>query len=275
MQRSIATISVSGTLPEKLHAIAAAGFDAVEIFDQDLYDYHGTPIEIRKMAQNLGLKIALFQPCRNVEGESRDQWKHNLERVRRKFEIMHQLGCDRMLLCSNASAECSADINLQIADLSHVAQLAEQHGITVGYEALSWGTHVNHYRQAWDRVRVVNSPSMGIVLDSFHILARGDQLDQLVDIPLEKIIFVQLADAPRLDMDFQQWSRRFRCFPGQGALPIVEFARRLAEKGYSGLWSLEIFNQEFDRMKPLPVAENGFRSLQYIEQKITQSKALS
>jgi sugar phosphate isomerase/epimerase len=32
MQRSIATVSLSGTLPEKLEAIAAAGFDGVEIF---------------------------------------------------------------------------------------------------------------------------------------------------------------------------------------------------------------------------------------------------
>ena len=36
MQRSIATVSLSGTLPEKLEAIAAAGFDGVEIFENDL-----------------------------------------------------------------------------------------------------------------------------------------------------------------------------------------------------------------------------------------------
>ena len=35
MQRSIATVSLSGTLPEKLEAIAAAGFDGVEIFEND------------------------------------------------------------------------------------------------------------------------------------------------------------------------------------------------------------------------------------------------
>lgn len=31
MLRSIATVSISGTLPEKLHAIAAAGYQGVEI----------------------------------------------------------------------------------------------------------------------------------------------------------------------------------------------------------------------------------------------------
>ncbi len=33
MLRSIATVSISGTLPEKLHAIAAAGYQGVEIFE--------------------------------------------------------------------------------------------------------------------------------------------------------------------------------------------------------------------------------------------------
>lgn len=43
MLRSIATVSISGTLPEKLHAIAAAGYQGVEIFENDLLYYTGTP----------------------------------------------------------------------------------------------------------------------------------------------------------------------------------------------------------------------------------------
>ena len=35
MLRSIATVSISGTLPEKLHAIAAAGYQGVAIFEND------------------------------------------------------------------------------------------------------------------------------------------------------------------------------------------------------------------------------------------------
>ena len=38
MRRSIATVSLSGTLPEKLEAAAAARFDGVENFENDLLD---------------------------------------------------------------------------------------------------------------------------------------------------------------------------------------------------------------------------------------------
>ncbi|MFN2992443.1 bifunctional sugar phosphate isomerase/epimerase/4-hydroxyphenylpyruvate dioxygenase family protein [Serratia plymuthica] len=272
MFRSIATVSIAGTLPEKLEAIAAAGFDGVEIFENDLLYYPGKPADIRRLAQDLGLAITLFQPFRDFEGGPRDRLAANLERVRRKFALMQELGCDRMLLCSNVAPDCSADIDLQIEDLGRLANLAQQQGIVVGYEALAWGRHVNRYRQAWERVRAVDSPALGLVLDSFHILALGDNLDQLDDIPAEKISFLQLADAPLMNMDVIEWSRHFRCFPGQGELPLVEFVRRLVEKGYAGPWSLEIFNDGFRATPSAPTAQDGLRSLLYLEEQVAATQ---
>ena len=91
MLRSIATVSISGTLPEKLHAIAAAGYQGVEIFENDLLYYTGTPADIRNLAADLGLKITLFQPFRDFEGASRTQFAANLARAKRKFALMHEL----------------------------------------------------------------------------------------------------------------------------------------------------------------------------------------
>ncbi|WP_346828375.1 bifunctional sugar phosphate isomerase/epimerase/4-hydroxyphenylpyruvate dioxygenase family protein [Serratia inhibens] len=272
MFRSIATVSIAGTLPEKLEAIAAAGFDGVEIFENDLLYYPGKPADIRRLAQELGLAITLFQPFRDFEGGPRDRLAANLERVRRKFALMQELGCHRMLLCSNVAPDCSAEIELQIEDLGRLADLAQQQGMVVGYEALAWGRHVNRYRQAWERVRSVDSPALGLVLDSFHILALGDTLDQLDDIPAEKISFLQLADAPLMNMEVIEWSRHFRCFPGQGELPLVEFARSLVEKGYAGPWSLEIFNDGFRATPSAPTAQDGLRSLLYLEEQVAATQ---
>lgn len=272
MFRSIATVSIAGTLPEKLEAIAAAGFDGVEIFENDLLYYPGKPADIRRLAQELGLAITLFQPFRDFEGGPRDRLAANLERVRRKFALMQELGCDRMLLCSNVAPDCSAEIELQIEDLGRLACLAQQQGMVVGYEALAWGRHVNRYRQAWERVRAVDSPALGLVLDSFHILALGDNLDQLEDIPAEKISFLQLADAPLMNMEVIEWSRHFRCFPGQGELPLVEFTRKLVEKGYTGPWSLEIFNDGFRATPSAPTAQDGLRSLLYLEEQVAATQ---
>ncbi|HEY9525307.1 MAG TPA: sugar phosphate isomerase/epimerase, partial [Thermopolyspora sp.] len=62
MRKSIATVSVSGSLTEKLTAIADAGFDGVEIFENDLLTCPLSPEEIRLRAADLGLGIDLYQP---------------------------------------------------------------------------------------------------------------------------------------------------------------------------------------------------------------------
>ena len=45
MRHAIATVSLSGTLEEKLTAAAAARFDAVEIFEADLLYFSGSPFK--------------------------------------------------------------------------------------------------------------------------------------------------------------------------------------------------------------------------------------
>ena len=68
MSRSIATVSLSGTLEQKLAAAAGAGFDAVEVFEPDLIASPLSPGEVRQLAAELGLEIAMYQPLRDFEG---------------------------------------------------------------------------------------------------------------------------------------------------------------------------------------------------------------
>ena len=62
--RSIATVSLSGTLEEKLRVIAAANFDAVEIFENDLLAFDRSPRDVAMLCKELGLSICAFQPFR-------------------------------------------------------------------------------------------------------------------------------------------------------------------------------------------------------------------
>jgi 4-hydroxyphenylpyruvate dioxygenase len=84
---------------------------------------------------------------------------------------------------------------------------------------------------------------------------------------------VQLADAPKLGLDVLSWSRHFRCFPGQGDLPVGTFMEAIAATGYSGPLSLEIFNDQFRSGSPVRTATDGLRSLILLEDQLAQSPA--
>src|SRR5687768_6879931 len=94
---SIATVSLSGDLPEKLQAIAAAGFDAVEVFENDFLTFDGGPREVGRMVADLGMTISAFQPFRDFEGMPEPLRARTFARAERKFAIMNELGAELML----------------------------------------------------------------------------------------------------------------------------------------------------------------------------------
>lgn len=264
MQTSIATVSLSGGLAEKLEAIASAGFTGVEIFESDLLSYNGTPKDVARMVASLGLKIVTFQPFRDFEGMPEPQRARTFVRAERKFDLMGELGCDLLMICSNVAPESLGGIDRAAADFHELGERARKRGIRVGFEALAWGRHISDYRDAWEVVRRADHPAIGLTLDSFHILARKTDLKAIHSIPSDKVVLVQLADAPWLDMDVINWSRHFRCFPGQGEFPLTEFMDAVFATGYRGLLSLEIFNDQFRAGSPRGVAVDGQRSLIYL-----------
>ena len=264
MKTSIATVSLSGSLGEKLEAIAAARFDAVEIFENDLLSSSGTPADVRRAVGDLGLEVVTLQPFRDFEGLPDDKRTRAFARAERKFDVMQELGCDLLMICSNVSADSIGGIDRAAADLHALGERAAARGLRVAFEALAWGRHINDYRDAWEVVRRANHPAIGLVLDTFHILARKTELNTIRAIPHDKIFLVQVADAPMLQMDYLSWSRHFRNFPGQGDLPLVEFMEALLATGYDGPLSLEIFNDQFRAGSARRVAVDGQRSLIYL-----------
>ncbi|WP_343618591.1 TIM barrel protein [Ralstonia sp.] len=263
--KCIATVCLSGTLPEKLEAAAAAGFDGVEIFENDLLNFDGSPARVRQMAAELGLAIMLYQPFRDFEAMPGELLARNLARAERKFDVMAELGVETVLVCSNVQDIAIDDPARAADDLRQMAEAAARRGLRVGYEALAWGRHTRTWRQAWQIVRQADHPALGLILDSFHTLSLGDTLDGIHDVPAEKLFFVQFADAPKLSMDVLSWSRHHRNFPGQGDLAVTGFARDLLAAGYAGPLSLEVFNDEFRSAPARLTAQDGMRSLLWLE----------
>ena len=276
MKTSIATVSLSGSLNEKLEAIAAAKFDAVEIFENDLVTFNGTPADVRQATKQLSLDIVTLQPFRDFEGMPDSLRNRVFARAERKFDVMEELGCDLLMICSNVAPNSLGGIERAAADLHELGERASKRGIRVAFEALAWGRHISDYRDAWEAVRRASHPAVGLVLDTFHILARKTDLSAIRAIPRDRIFLVQMADAPLLQMDYLSWSRHFRNFPGQGDLPLLEFMEALAATGYDGALSLEIFNDQFRAGSARSVAVDGHRSLLFLlDQLAAKNKALT
>lgn len=273
MFTSIATCSISGTLEAKLRAIAHAGFDGVEIFENDLLTSQNSAREIGAMLRDLGLTCTMFQPFRDFEGMPDNLRPRVFDRVERKFDVMEELGTDLLLVCSNVSPVASNERGRIVADFRELGERAQRRNLRVGYEALAWGRHVWDHREAWSIVRETDHPSIGLILDSFHSLARAIPVESLGEIDPDRIFLVQLADAPVMQMDYLSWSRHFRNMPGQGELPVVDYVAELLQRGYRNVLSLEIFNDRFRSSSASAVALDGHRSLTFLYDQVARRLA--
>ncbi len=271
MRTSIATVSVSGTLEQKLTAIAAAGYDAVEIFEPDLLSCAASPREIARRIEDLGLTCALYQPFRDFEGMPGELRQRAFDRAERKFDVMAELGTERVLFCSNCSPHALGEHDRIVDDFRALGERAAARGVLIGYEALAWGRHVYDHRQAWQIVKAVDHPAIGILLDSFHSLSRDIPNESLAEIDPAKIVFVQLADAPRLSMDLLFWSRHFRCMPGQGDLPVAGFVAELL-KPAGDAFRDAVVARDGKTVKTIPISAGSPENKTYEGQMVISEK---
>jgi 4-hydroxyphenylpyruvate dioxygenase len=287
------------SLSHKLSMAAKHGIEGIELFYEDLVDYAGgssSPCDLLEAATSvyelclsLGLEIICLQPFMHYEGLlDRKRHDERIEEMKLWMQLAHVLGTDIVQVPSSflPRHEISSDTNLIVSDLREIAELGLQQTpiIRFAYESLCWGTHVDKWEMCWDIVQRVGRPNFGICLDSFNILGRiyadpaaengrtqnaeeevRQSIQRLVDRigpHKEKIFFVQVVDAERLDSPLlpghpfynaqqptrMSWSRNCRLFYGESAygayLPVKDVMHAIFnEIGYDGWVSMELFNR--------------------------------
>ncbi|MEZ5904416.1 MAG: sugar phosphate isomerase/epimerase family protein [Geminicoccaceae bacterium] len=135
------------------------------------------------MVRDHGLEITVFQPFRNFEGMPEPERSRTFDRAERKFDLMGELGTELMLVCSSVSPLALGGIDRAAADFHELGERAARRQLRVGYEALAWGRHINDHRDAWEIVRRADHPQIGLILDSFHTLARRTDVATIRAIP--------------------------------------------------------------------------------------------
>ena len=264
------TISFSGTLPAKLKAVKDAGFSQIMLLARDIAQHPDGVDAAVDVVKQSGLRVTGFQVLRDFEGLSGNLHEYKIDVAKSMLEMCAALGSKVLLICSSTSVHATNDRDVIAKDLRKLAMLALPLGINIAYEGLSWGRHINEFPQAWDVVSRADAPNLGIAIDSFHIFAMKTSLDALDEIDPAKIFLVQLADFMWQEIRSVEeritTARTFRVFPGEGVHTeqLTEIVTRLDRLGYEGDYSFEVFNDDYQQMRPETVAERGFRAAQWL-----------
>jgi len=264
------TITLAGSLEDKLQAVRKAGFSQIMLSARDIAGHPAGERAAVEAVRASGLRVTGFQVLRDFEGLSGHLHAYKVDIAKAMLEMCHALGSRVLLTCSSASSHATDDRAHLVRDLRKLAMLALPLGIRIAYEALSWGRHINEYPQAWSLVEEADRANLGLVVDSFHIMATATPLDALEAVDPEQVFLVQLADfmwqETRSPQERIETARHFRVFPGEGvhSAELARLARLLDESGYRGDYSFEVFNDDYLGLPLSTVAERAQRSVRWL-----------
>ena len=268
------SITLACPLEAKLCASKAAGFSQIMLWAKDLAGHPGGLDEAVRVVRASGIRVTGLQLMRDFEGLSGALHEYKLDIAKNLLQVCKAVGAPLLIVCSSTSAHASGELPLIARDLAKLATLAVPLGVRIAYEALSWGRHVNQYAQSWDVVEMAEHANLGVVLDSFHMLAKQADFDALEDIPSAKIALVQLSDFMwrdiRSDEERQETARHLRVFPGEGAhsKELSDLLRRLDRGGYRGHYSFEVFNDDYLQLSPQIVARRAHGAAKWVTDQV-------
>ena len=256
----IATVCLSGTLEEKLLAAAAAGFDAVELFEPDLI---GSPLRLprgRRARRRAGPADRALPAVPRLRGRARAVLQRNLRRARGQVRrhggprrrhdarVLERARPPRRRRRRSRPSSCTrwpSAPPARPADRLRGARL---------------GPPRERVRPRVADRRRGRPPGARRVPGLLPRPLARERPRRIRDIPADKLFFLQLADAPRLRMDVLQWSRHYRCFPGRAGSTSPASAAR-ARRGLRRPAVARGLQRRLPRGRPGRTAVDAMRSL--------------
>lgn len=261
---------LSGDLEIRLAAIRRAGFGRVMLWGRDLVGHpHGVDAAAHAVRES-GLAVIGLQLLRDFEGLDGAMFDYRLEIAKSMLRLTPMVGAPLLLVSSSASPHASGGRDHILRDLLTLATLATPLRVRIGYEPLAWGRWVNEYTVGWDLVDRAGRDNLGLVLDSFHIFARGSNPRDADAIPAQRIFLAQLSDylgdhLPGLD-EVVETSLHHRVYPGEGnrSGALLELVAGLERRGYRGSYVFDVFNERYLGDAPDAVLEHARRAADWL-----------
>src|SRR5262249_43588688 len=178
---------------------------------------------------------------------------NQLETWKRRCEQAATLGSPRIYCPSTTSRMVTAEDYKTIPDaIREGGDVAKQFNLTGMIEFARSSTLISTLSTSLKVIREANHPNVKPMLDCYHFwsgMGKMEDLDLLKPGELAHVHFQDTPDIPR-----ELFGQQTRLIPGDGVTPLVAILKKLAEKGYDGALSVELFLADLQNGDPTEVA---------------------
>jgi len=241
---------------ESIEASAKAGFKAVELWlphVEKLVAEGGAAADVRAMLADHGLEAAGACYVAGLLTSTGEAKRKAFDQAKARFELCQELGA-RTIVCvgDGPDAPTLEDYHTAAEQTREVCDLAGSFGLGVALEFVAGLPFIGTLATAARIVRDADHVDLGILFDCFHFWAGRSKMEDFAELGGAPIALVHLNDARPLPREILRDGHR--ALPGQGCFPLREIVRRIAQTGYDGYYSLELFDPELWAAEPSDAA---------------------
>ena len=238
-----------------LEGWSRAGIKYVELNPQSLDDFlkAETLAAARRVLTDLGL-TPVCCTCGAGIWEPNPNRATALENMKRRCEMLTSLGIPRTYATTTTTQKFTPDdYKIAVQNMREAGEIAKQFNMTVMAEFVRTSTFISTLPTLLKLTREAAHPNMHPMLDCYHFWSGNNKLEDLDLLKPGEIAHVHFQDVP--DIPRELLDNTTRIIPGDGVSPLVKILRKLAEKGYAGQLSVELFAPKFQQSDPFEVAK--------------------
>jgi 2-keto-myo-inositol isomerase len=255
------------TIVQEVEIAARAGYQAIEPWINEL-DKHvqsgGSLKDLGKRIADAGLRVESTIGFATWIVDDETQRHKGLEEAKRSMDLVQQIGGKR-LAAPPFGATDRNDIPLPRIAERYRALLELGDKMAIVPQAELWG-HSKTLGKLSEAIMVAvesGHPKACILPDVYHLHKGGSDFNGLKLLGNATMFNFHMNDYPNVPPR-QQITDAHRVFPGDGVAPLKELIRDLANIGYQGVFSLELFNRDYWKQDALLVARTGLEKMKTV-----------
>jgi len=248
------------SITEKIDITAEAGYDGVEPWVAEL-DAHvaagGSLNDLALKAQDAGLEIVNLIGFFEWAVDDAAQRGTALEEARRCFGMARQLNCPFVAAPPSGIKDTPGVDLFAIAErYAQLIDIAKEFGVVPLLEFWGVSKTLGRLGEALLVASECDRDEACILADVFHMYNGSGHFGGLELIGPKTLGLVHINDYPA-DPPRGVIADSDRVYPGDGVAPLEQILSRLAQVGYRGMLSLELFNQAYWALDAAAVANAG------------------
>jgi sugar phosphate isomerase/epimerase len=247
---------------QQIQVAAEAGYDGIELWMKDIEAYvnnGGTMKELRAILADSG--VALINAIAFIKWADSDEEvrKAAMKQAEREMSMLAELGCAGIAMPPFGHVE-GVTMDAMAVHFAGMLELGRKLGIEPILEFWGRAKQLSRLSEAVYVAMETGMPDVKILIDPFHMYTGGSDVNSLSYLDGRRIGVVHVNDYPA-NPPQETIADRDRVFPGDGVAPSVKFAELLAQNGYRGYLSLELFMDNYGAKSAVEVAVGGLEKI--------------